>query len=74
MATFTNDTKHTANFSGVTKNTADYGALNQVKAGLGWLYNQVGITYNGATDLISGNKVYYNGVGTVTVWSNENES
>ena len=75
MATFTNTNKSSAStWTKPNEISADYGLINQVKAGLGWLYNQVGITYNSEIDSISGNEVLYNGLGTATVWTTQNES
>lgn len=75
MNTWSNTNKsNTATPSNQPKSTTSYGAINQVKAGLGWLYDQAGITYDGMTDPVSGNTVYYDGLGVVTVWVTENES
>lgn len=39
------------------------------KPGGGWAYNEVGYTYNQATDPDSGLSVYYNSVGLTTQWT-----
>lgn len=45
---------------------------NETVAGAGWLMNQEYITMNGLIDPIQGLTVYMNGLGTATVWTNEN--
>jgi len=37
----------------------------------GWIYNQPGFSYNQAIDPLTGNTVYYNGVGLGQTWINQ---
>lgn len=41
------------------------------KDGAGWLYDQAEITYDGATDPITGLAVLYDSLGTLPVFTNE---
>lgn len=46
---------------------------NQEKSGnsQGWEYNETNLLYNSPTDPDSGLTIYYNGVGTVSSFTNE---
>jgi hypothetical protein len=44
---------------------------NPAESGQGWDYNQEGVTYNGATDTVTNNIVYYNSEGTPSTWTFE---
>lgn len=57
-ATMANATKHAATFT------------RYVKAGFGWNYDEPTLTYDGATDPISGSAVLYDSIGTLPVWAN----
>ena len=49
----------------------------QAKAGEligGWSFNEDGLTFNSATDPLSGDIVYFNGVGTAQTWTNQAQS
>lgn len=39
----------------------------------GWTYDEAGITYDMVIDLDTGNKVYYDGLGLLSVWTNINK-
>lgn len=47
---------------------------NQIRPGKGWLYDQVGITYDGATDGITGEEVFYDSLGYAVTWTNLTDS
>lgn len=47
---------------------------NEIRPGKGWLYDQPGITYDGATDELSGNEVFYDSLGHAVTWTNETDS
>lgn len=70
MTTFTNQTPKTAiaNATNTQKSTVTLGRV--VKAGQGWLYDQIGLTYDGATDPVTGLPVNYDSLGTAPSWSN----
>lgn len=36
----------------------------------GWEYEEANLTYDQIIDIDTGNKVYYNGLGLLTTWSN----
>lgn len=44
------------------------------KAGSGWLYDQLGITYDGPLDPISDNAILYDGLGTLPIWTAQPKS
>lgn len=48
--------------------------VNEFKAGSGWTYDQIGITYDGVLDPISGMPVFYDGVGTAPTITNESKN
>lgn len=56
-------------FTNTSKNTTTW--KRQIKTGGGWLYDEVGITYDGATDPASGLPVYYDSVATAPVFTNQ---
>ncbi len=72
MATFTTISKNSATMTNLAKNSATFS--NEAKGGGSWKYNQVGISYNGVTDLISGLVVYYNTLGKSTTFTNITKS
>lgn len=75
MATWNTTNKSaTPVYTQPSESSSDFGLINQIKGGLGWLYDQANITYDGATDPISGNTVYYDGLGVVASWTNQNKS
>lgn len=49
--------------------------VNEAKSGSAWLYDQGGgFTYDNALDPISGMPVYYDGIGTTPVITNESKN
>ncbi len=46
---------------------------NIVKSGIGWTYNKSDYEYSLATDPETGNQIFYNGAGEVTVWDTGNK-
>lgn len=48
--------------------------VNEFKSGTGWYYDQDGLTYDGEFDPISGMPVFYDGIGTVPVITNESKN
>jgi hypothetical protein len=58
-----------ATFANLDKNTGTIGRY--VKAGQGWNYDDPSITYDGATDPITGLPVYYDGLGTAPSFTNQ---
>ena len=49
--------------------------INEIKAGSGWLYDQGGgFTYDNEFDPISGMPVFYDGIGTIPVITNESKN
>ena len=72
-ATATNLSKSaTSTFTNASRSAVSVSTI--VKAGAGWLYDQVGITYDGVTDTISGHTVYYDTEGTLSVFTNLTKS
>lgn len=75
MATWNNSAKSaTPTWTKPSESSTSWGSINQVKAGFGWLYNQVGVTYNGLNEPVSGNVLAYNSSGSLTTWSSQNKS
>lgn len=72
MATFTNQSKNSATYTNQSKNSAAY--TNQGGAGRPWQYNQSGITYNGPTDTITGQLLYYDLEGIGIVFTNQSKN
>lgn len=70
MTNFTNPVSKTAitNATNAQKSSVTLGRV--VKAGQGWQYDQPGITYDGATDPVTGLPVYYDSLGTQPTWNN----
>jgi hypothetical protein len=48
--------------------------VNEAKSGSGWLYDQIPLTYDGALDPISGMPVFYDGIGSAIVITNESKN
>ena len=49
--------------------------VNEAKSGSGWTYDQGGgLTYDGALDPVSGMPVFYDGIGTTPVITNESKN
>lgn len=70
MSTFLNTTKTAvATFTNGVKNSATWDLLE--KSGIGaWEYDEANFLYDSATDPDSGSAVYYNGIGTVSSFTN----
>lgn len=67
MSNFTPISKSsTVTATPLTKSSVTLGRV--AKAGSGWLYDQAGLTYDGATDPVSGLPVFYDAEGTLPVW------
>jgi hypothetical protein len=74
MAWTTENKSSASTCTNENKSSTSWGTLNQVKAGLGWLYNHLNLTYNEENDPVSGDAVLYNGIGYAVVWTNQNKS
>lgn len=75
MASWNSTTKSSApSWSDPVKASTDFGSINQVKSGLGWLYDQVGITYDAVLDPNSGVPVFYDALGNAVTWVNQTRS
>lgn len=68
MATFSNVSKNIVSVSNTTKNVVSID--NFEKAGGAWIYNEPNLLYNSPLDPDTGDPVYYNGIGTVTTFTN----
>jgi hypothetical protein len=68
----TNASKHNITFTGLSKNMVSFDS--QEKAGSGWDYNDMNLTYNAVFDPDSGNEVFYNGIGRVTTFTNQSKN
>jgi len=69
----TNETKPSAvSFTNESKGSVS--VVGESKSGLGWTYDQVPLTYDGALDPITGMPVFYDGLGTTPVITNESKN
>ena len=55
-------------FTNTSKNVSSW--RRQIKTGGGWLYDETGLTYDGATDPTSGLSVLYDSEGTAPTFTN----
>ena len=72
MSNWSNQTKHNATFANLSKNIST--VLNEIKAGFGWIYNQVDYIYNQIVDPVDDEPVFYNSVGVINNWTNQSKS
>jgi len=72
MAVSNQSKSSAASAMNVSKNVAD--PKRYAKGGSGWLYDQEDIMYDGETDPITGLPVYYDGLGTTPVITNEEKN
>jgi hypothetical protein len=69
---WTNQNKSVTTYDNQTKQSSTW--LDKLRTGMGWLYNHQDINYNSEKAPVSGNQLFYNSAGTLTVWGNLDKS